>query len=327
MSGNSSEMVFKMHLECSEIESIYKDPMWSIQTNAIIVGVLSSFLAITATAGNLIILIMFIRTPSLHNPSNTLIGSLCLCDLLIGSIFQPIFIIKYFLEAADVYVCTLTNITEYSFSTSSSIALLTITLISIDRYIAVCWPFIYQVRAESVKYLKILAVIWVVIFVFFLLGYQGVIKLDYIFMTAAIFCVLSIVLTIACYIAIYCAVLYQRRGVAAEIPAPLEGDEPVSAVPKQKEERSKSLTIGLIVIALFVCFLPHWLASVTLTQLGINPPIRYLYQMWCSLVAFANSTLNPIIYIYRNKTLKESTKEILRKGLLRRRNLVTNLQQ
>uniref|UniRef100_A0A8C4RKM6 G-protein coupled receptors family 1 profile domain-containing protein n=1 Tax=Erpetoichthys calabaricus TaxID=27687 RepID=A0A8C4RKM6_ERPCA len=102
----------------------------------------SAFLVILTVCGNLLVIISISHFRQLHTPTNILILSLAVADLLLGIFGIPFAMIKiiencwYFGEI----VCLVYNLIAY-FLTSVSIS--NLVFIAVDRYIALCDPLRY----------------------------------------------------------------------------------------------------------------------------------------------------------------------------------------
>ena len=108
---------------------------------------LNAIFAVVATLTNGFIVTAIVRTPSLHSPSNFLLGCLSLTDFLTGLVVQPAVVVVSALMArsrddiANIEI-HLNNVciafTFYLFVATilSSMTLLNLTAISVDKYLA-----------------------------------------------------------------------------------------------------------------------------------------------------------------------------------------------
>ncbi|XP_039454371.1 trace amine-associated receptor 1-like [Oreochromis aureus] len=95
--------------------------------------------------GNLLVIISIIYFRYLHTPTNYLILSLAVADLLIGALIFPLsmtFSLKPCMYIKNFF-CNLRNTFDITISVSS---LLNLCCISVDRYYAVCHPLIYKTK-------------------------------------------------------------------------------------------------------------------------------------------------------------------------------------
>ena len=99
--------------------------------------------------GNALVLAAIIRTPSIRSTSMSMICSLAVSDLLVGFLVQPIYIGKELTEDRSVYY-----IWRMIGPSLSGVSLLTMTAISVDRFLALHYHMIYAtlVTKTRVKY-------------------------------------------------------------------------------------------------------------------------------------------------------------------------------
>ena len=129
----------------------------------IIICILTVPTSLSATLGNLLVLISIWRTPSLHSPSNILLVGLALSDLGVGLVVQPIFFV-YNIAKIKGLACVFCS----SFSVFSIAAVLlclaslfTVTATSLDMYIALYLHLRYKEIVTVKRITVILATVWV----------------------------------------------------------------------------------------------------------------------------------------------------------------------
>ena len=74
--------------------------------------VVNILISITATTGNMLVLLTIWRSPHLHSPSNTLLFGLALSDLCVGLVSEPLnvgFQAVLFKNSGKITYCTLRN--------------------------------------------------------------------------------------------------------------------------------------------------------------------------------------------------------------------------
>ena len=98
------------------------------------------------------------RTPSLRSPSTTLLCGLAASDVIVGLIAQPLFIIRELIPND-----TLFHMVFFFSCNGCGVSLLTMTLISLDRYAALHYHMRYATMVTSKRVICTLATMWFVI--------------------------------------------------------------------------------------------------------------------------------------------------------------------
>ncbi|XP_028971377.2 trace amine-associated receptor 8a-like [Esox lucius] len=118
----------------------------SLSTSAYItVYIIFSLISVVTVFLNLLVIISISHFKQLHTPTNLLILSLAVSDLLVGLIVIPsmtVAIMESCWVLGDCF-CALLLYTNF-LSCSSSVG--NLVLISIDRYVAVCDPLLYPLK-------------------------------------------------------------------------------------------------------------------------------------------------------------------------------------
>uniref|UniRef100_A0A3B4FBB6 G-protein coupled receptors family 1 profile domain-containing protein n=1 Tax=Pundamilia nyererei TaxID=303518 RepID=A0A3B4FBB6_9CICH len=114
--------------------------------------VLSSFMLLTI-CGNLLVIISIIYFRYLHTPTNYLILSMAVADLLIGALIFPLSMTVSLKPCLYIYslLCNLRSTMDVTMGVSS---LLNLCCISVDRYYAVCHPLIYKTKITDCVAMK-----------------------------------------------------------------------------------------------------------------------------------------------------------------------------
>ncbi|XP_073771303.1 trace amine-associated receptor 13c-like [Danio rerio] len=260
---------------------------------------------------NLLVIISIAHFHQLHTPTNVLIFSLAMSDLIVGLILMPVLGLKliepcwYFGEI----FCSIFPFILYVVTTAS---LGNLIIISVDRYIAVNDPLRYTTRVDTNRAVYSIVVNWVFSSIYSLLiMYEAIlypeknhtcigeciffIKLEYI-ITDALVCFVT-----PCCLIIY---LYLKICFIAKHQA-----EHINALTdrKVKSEKKAAKSLGVVVMIYLLCWIPYYIAALTLGQdTNDSLVINIMYWILCM-----NSLMNPLIYAMYYKWFRISTKYIL----------------
>ena len=290
------------------------DMMHKPQNNIALIGlqlligvdVLPALLTIVANA---IFFLTIMKTKSLHAPSNTFLAALCFNDLLIGVLSQPVFltvIIK--LQSFQSPSAILLKIMKWSSIVLNGMSLIIVLYITVDRYVAVCHPFLYQRKSTIKSYCIIVALTLV---------YQAVCPIvtgRWYMMIYGTINILSFAVMIFCYIKIYKVIAQKERNVLC---LGTIGTEERKILRENKEERSKTFTIIILLTVFIVSYIPPFVAILLIhstfntANICSHPPKFAVLFMWSIFCLNLSSAVNPIVYCVYIKAIKEAAIKLL----------------
>ena len=286
---------------------------------SLILCVFNSVLCPLTVAGNILVFVAVLRKSQLRTVANTSILCLAFTDLTVGVFVQPSYVAyqaSKLTASPDSFPCD--NLLIYSFSGVICICMsfLTLILISLERYLAVFYPYRYVAKVNSKRVLGMTVTVWaisigILLTVRFLFGINsneetGVISL----LIIANFLVTSFV-----YFKIFRLVKRCNAQVNAETPQHTSTSEaePPSQMNSNPREAKASKTVAFVAGTLFLCFTPTLCASI-MDQAGlVRTDLLYhvIYPIAESAVLF-NSCVNPGIYVWRSRGIRRSLYELLR---------------
>ncbi|XP_048841342.1 trace amine-associated receptor 13c-like [Brienomyrus brachyistius] len=271
-----------------------------------------SGMTVTIT-GNLVIIISIAHFKQLHTPTNMLVMSLALADLLLGAVVMPFSMIRsvegcwYF---GDTF-CSLHS-TFYMFLTSVSIFHL--ISIAVDRYQAVCNPLRYHNTVTIPVAWLMVALSWAAAASYsysLLYSKANVMGLDeyitsinclgsctFLFNTlwSTLDSLIGFFLPCSVMIGLYVKIFLVARqhirqlGGTSQQPCFTEGHGNRKS---HSSERKAAKTLGIVVGGFILCWMPLFLNSTLNPYTDFaTPPVLYEGFVW---LGYFNSTLNPII--------------------------------
>ena len=256
--------------------------------------------------GNIVFFITLLKTPSLHTPSNTLLGALCVTDLLAGLVCQPLSMSVLLSKPAP---CCPPLLIAYdiSFKLSSANSFVFSLLITLDRYAAIQYPYRYLEYASCKKY------VYTTTGLFILSAIYAIVEERLYFSSMITFwgipaCVnLLILLVVLMIYARICIVVFSKQ---KKIVASMHPDFRKLSK-SSKEERRRTQTVIIIVAAFIVCYTPYFVHTfkVFLFFLGKGKPSTML-GLWANYFVLLNSCLNPLIYCARSHKIRRAATKI-----------------
>ena len=79
---------------------------------------------------------------------------------------------------------------------------------------------------------------------------------------------------------------------------------------RYQKERKAFITLTYIIFSYLLCWLPfHFVFDISAISADLVPTPVYMFTFW---LTYFNSTLNPLIYAYSNRELKEVFRKVIR---------------
>nr|XP_027202528.1 5-hydroxytryptamine receptor 1-like [Dermatophagoides pteronyssinus] len=297
--------------------------------------VLLSLMIVFTVIGNILVCLSVILVRKLRHPSNYLLVSLAISDLCVAILVMPL-ALQYELSQSwrlSQNICDLWVSFDVTACTSSILNLCTI---SIDRYLAIKKPLTYGVRRTTRRILSFIVTVWIASCLIsippvLILGNehgtpeQPICEVSQnrgyqLYATLGSFYIPLFVM-IVMYYKIYVAA---KRVVDAELrdQRPSSCTNQTSSLTlktlamKQRasnalRERKASVTLGIIMTAFTVCWLPFFILAVLRPfSASVMQIPRYVTSiaLW---LGYVNSMLNPIIYVTFHQDFRRAFKYLL----------------
>nr|XP_055063183.1 trace amine-associated receptor 13c-like [Misgurnus anguillicaudatus] len=280
-----------------------------------IMYVFFSVLSVWTVFLNLLVIISIYHFKKLHTPTNMLILSLAVSDLLVGFIAMPLEAIRlietcwYF---GDTFCRLFMTIMGLLFSASLCI----LVLIAVDRYVAVCHPLLYPQKITTTRTIVIICACC-----FFSSAYNiAIISISYKNHTCYGECrviitfawtiadmFVSFLLPCTIIITLYLRIFYVAHQQVKVINSLMRsGKHLTEGSVRRKSESKAALTLGIIVTVYLFCWIPYF--SLSLTPITTMTSVIAYFMLW---MVYINSSLNPLIYAIFYPWFRTSVKHIL----------------
>lgn len=276
---------------------------------------LNAFSSITACIGNVLILVSLYKVTSISPPTKILFVSLAVTDLLTGLILQPLLVV----HAIITSVIISTNLSYFSEQVNSvlgfiltTLSILTSTAISVDRLLALVLGLEYR-NVVTLRRVRVIVIcIWLLSCM--LGGWRcttvaaDLAKLVFLFVVGLCF-----ITSIASYIKIYSLLYRHRRQVHGHFKRAQQRSNRTAQLNEARFKKTVS-SIAWIQFTLILLFIP----CIVVAILWINKiipsgiPGAILFRVSFS-VFYLNSSLNPILYVWKIREVKKIVKADLLK--------------
>ncbi|XP_020917754.1 G-protein coupled receptor 12-like [Exaiptasia diaphana] len=275
--------------------------------------VINAFSGFLATVLNLLIIVTLIKTPSLRTPSNILILNLSITDFGVGALVQPVYSIVIFAHMNKVLLRSQFVLNPVTMILSCA-SLLTITVITVDRFLALLLSLRYQEIVTKRRTSKVVIMIWtfsvslpcilLAIFSFF----KKIKDYDVVVVQINNFLFLSLfLLNIALMLKI--SSIINRHSAQIQVQQQAMNAQPGAAGNIKRSVNMMYFILGTFFLCYFPCICFRIIAYFSLSK------IAFVWQVVSNVVftiLCMNSSINPIIYFWRIPDMRNAALQLLR---------------
>lgn len=271
------------------------------------INVLLSYTAITLNT----ITILALRKTSLSSPLKTLLLSLAVSDLGVGLLVQPLYVASFVMESEG------NSSASYNFVIKSYdmivvflcvASFLGVTALSVDRFLAIHLHLRYQAIVTHKRVVASVVSIWVLSAVISQTALRIREVTFLMFGTISVICLIS---SAFFYYKIYVTVQRHANQIQVLQLQPRQGDNEMV----EYDARLKKAAIGTFYVYLvfLICNLPNTLFFLIPSNLVHQSADLGTILSLADTLVFLNSSLNPLIYCWKMRHIRQAIMEMLRK--------------
>ena len=278
----------------------------------IAIAAVNIVLSITASLGNILILIALRKVTSIHPPTKLLFQCLAITDLGVGLTCQPLMAtLMLLVDNIDIKIW---NTMYYHVLPSLSITFCGVsvfasTALSVDRLLALFLGLRYRhvvtlKRARAVLACGCLASLLIVL-VWNQFGGKTARIIIIIYLT------LCLIISLFSYTKI---VLRLRQHQSSVRDNAQQGQANTGGSPLNLERYKRTVvSVALVQLALVICYFPFTIFNTLIHLTDIHPSICFLLDFTSTTFLFLNSSLNPFLYCWRIKEVRQAVKATIRR--------------
>ena len=284
---------------------------------------LNIFLSISATLGNALILVALRNVSSIHPPTKLLFWCLAVTDICVGLLGQPLYVyVKYITISLDIGNIIVELVYVYVFITSVllSVSILISAAISVDRLLALLLGLRYRHVVTLCRVRVLIACVWfIAVSNASLLCVARILFHDKLelasWWTLQVFGIFSITVATFSYTKIFFTLRHQQAQVRDHVQ-PEQSSGRVRSVPNIARYKKTVHSVAWIQFAMLACYSPQIVMSFLLKfgNIGYSTEIKIAGEVSLCHI-FLNSSLNPVLYCWRIKDVRQEVRNTIRKCL------------
>ena len=278
----------------------------------IAIAAVNIVLSITASLGNILILITLRKVTSIHPPTKLLFQCLAITDLGVGLISQPV-IATLMLLVHNIDIKIWSVLFSYLFWPLSiafcGVSVFTSTALSVDRLLALFLGLRYRhvvtlKRIRAVLACGCLALLLIMSVWYFHAKTARI--------TMPIFWTLCLIISLFSYTKIVLRLRQHQSSIRDNVQ---QGQANTgSRMPLNLERYKKTVvSIALVQLALVICYFPFLIVRTVNHLKDIHHGVYLLSYFHTSTLVYLNSSLNPFLYCWRIKEIRQAVKATIRR--------------
>ena len=279
---------------------------------SIVLSVWLSLSGLAAITGNVVVLWLFYKHESLRTISNRFLASLSVADAFVGLVIDPVWIVIKCWSPRRVQR-NLLMIAKMLWIHTTAATTLNSCCVSIDRFIAIRFPYRYQDSLTKRRCFAVILLVWLISlslpFLLFLRERRE--KLELREFIAFTMCLVPLLVVCFCYILIFKLARKQFRRILPAKNIPDSGEN----VRFRVMQNFKAIkTVGFVLSACIITWMPSVVLQLVIFYYRYIEEekrcrlrkIQFVVSPWVQAIAFTSSAINPLIYYFRNSEFRRA---------------------
>ena len=283
---------------------------------------LNIFLSIFATLGNVLILVALRNVSSIHPPTKLLFRCLAITDLCVGLLCQPLYVYFWCITISlDIgnYIVELVYVYLFIIRVLVAVSILTAAAISVDRLLALLLGLRYRHVVTLRRVRVVITCVWFIAVSNASLYCVGSILFHYESLLASwwtyrAFIIFSIIVSTFSYTKIFLTLRHQQAQVRDHVQP--EQSSRVRSVLNIARYKKTVYSVAWIQFVMLACYGPYIVMALVVEfgNVGYSTEVMIAGEVSLCLI-FLNSSLNPVLYCWRIKDIRQEVKNLIRKCL------------
>ena len=282
-----------------------------VRNELVFLSVANTIFSITAFLGNTLILVALHKETTLHPPSKLLYRGLATTDLCVGIIAEPVNVANWLsLVNERLDICYYTEWASYVIGyILCSVSFVILTAISVDRLLALLLGLRYQQIVTVKKTYATIVFIWVFCIACTVSYFGNPVIPTWIITVSLCLCLVT---TIFSYTKII-STLRQSQILVHSNNFSVAGRQSRPSIPLNITRYRKAVYSSLWVqVTLVVCYLPSGIVIALIQQNGPISVSLYLARQFTVTLVYLNSSLNPLLYCWKIREVRQAVKETIK---------------
>ena len=291
------------------------------KSNPQILAILVAILTVcTVVPNGLVVAAMSTTKQYRRSPSHVLLLVLAICDLLIGLVSMPAYVVHQWMishcsHQYDETQCQLSKFVKFGGYSFSSLTILTIALITIELYLAIVRPFVYEHRYNKQYFLLYLLLTWTL---FLASNFVMLYAFPAQWSSFKSFVVSWLCIVIFLMIIVFHSLLSIEVGKLSRSTTTNPSFNTTTTTNNNNNNRINKKTFRMtttIIIAFSICYLPLSVGMLYKVFSNTTSMTSYNDVMpWCEVIALCNSALDPLIYCFRLRFIRHKIRRMVCPG-------------